>query len=135
MSSRTRRALALVLLVALGGCTTGGDGTTSIGFQRKPKASPATEKRTPQLEITVTAANTVLVEGEPVTLRQLAARLDQTKKAGESVWYYRENPTSKAPPITREVLELVMERGLAFSMSSEPDFSTWIDESGNPRRR
>ena len=135
MNSPARWTGVLILLAALAGCTAAGDGTTSIGFQKKMKASPAREKKTPQLEITVTAANTVVVEGKAVTLAQLAARLDQTKAAGESVWYYRENPTSMAPPITREVLEMVMERGLSFTMSSEPDFSTWIDETGNARRR
>lgn len=136
---RIRRDLIglLLLLSAVSGCTTHvrEDGTVSMGSEKKARASPATEKKTPQLEITVTAANTVLVEGESITLDQLATRLDETKASGESVWYYRENPAGQAPPITKDVLQLVMDRGLALSMSSEPDFSTWIDEAGNARRR
>ena len=135
---RVHLAIAVVLGVLCGsGVQRRDDGTWAIAFA-SPAARPAPEieRATPQLEVTVTAAGHVLVEGQAISLERLAARVEDAKAAGyEEVWYYRENPFSDPPPIARPVIELLTRHGVRIATSTAPDFSNWVDASGRPRPR
>ncbi len=71
------------------------------------------------LKISILAEGTILLNGDPVTLEQLAPALDH---AG-AVWYYRENAAGAAPPAATEVMKLIVARKLPLRLSTLPDFS------------
>lgn len=89
----------------------------------------------PHVEISVYQNGRLLMDGEETTLDALAGRLDELKARDGAVWYYRE-PTAQEPTrVAADVLRLVVERQLPVSMSTKPDFSTYVGEGGRVHRR
>src|SRR5579872_2180530 len=75
------------------------------------------------LRVSVLGDGSVLLNGNRVTVTELAAALDG--RAGEEcvIWYYRENASGDAPPVSVEVMKLITERRLAVRLSTKADFS------------
>ena len=77
-------------------------------------------------KVSVLADNSVLLEGRPITVEELAQALDGAPKEGAAVWYYRENAGGEAPPAAMQVMKLIVDRRLPVKLSSKPDFSDSI---------
>jgi len=85
--------------------------------------------------ISVLGSGEILLNGKPIDLTQLEQNLQTFKTEGWSVWYYRDNPAGEPPPNAMAVLDVVMRNNLPISMSSQPDFSDYIDENGWAQKR
>lgn len=85
--------------------------------------------------ISVLSSGDILLNGKPIELAQLESNLERLKAEGGSVWYYRANPVGEPPPNAMAVLDLVMRNNLPINMSSQPDFSDYIDENGWVQKR
>jgi len=77
-------------------------------------------------KISVLADNSLLLEGRPITLDELAQALDGATNPGAAVWYYRENAAGEAPPVAAQAMKLIVDRRLPVKLSSKPDFSDSI---------
>jgi hypothetical protein len=75
------------------------------------------------LKLSVLVDGTVLLNGSPIMLTDLAQELSAHPKEDLVVWYYRENAGAAAPPVAAEVMKLIVDRSLRMRLSSKPDFS------------
>lgn len=115
--STIRLIVAIIVLITLIGCKKsqplGGDMTI--------------------LKIKISAEGEITVDGEPLPLDQVSAKLAELKKANGTVMYYRENPKDEPHPNAMKVMELVVENRLPIRLSAKPDFSDVVDEKGVSR--
>lgn len=87
------------------------------------------------IKIIVTAAGEVSADGDPVTMKELALKLIDTKVSNGEVWYHRESPEEEEPhPIAMDVIDLVGRIKLPVRLSLKRDFSEFVDGQGNSRR-
>jgi hypothetical protein len=77
----------------------------------------------------------LLLNGTATDLSEIEAEFARLKKVGGAVWYYRESPESEPPANAMAVVKLVVKYKLPISMSSKPDFSDYVDESGQSHPR
>ena len=92
----------------------------------------------PIARVSALADGRLLLNGEPVTVSLLSAALKNLKVANGVVWYYRENGQGEPTPqamSAMSAIKLIVEQSLPVSMSSKPDFSDYIDQSGNSKPR
>ena len=89
----------------------------------------------PIARVSALADGRLLLNGEPVTVSLLSAALKNLKVANGVVWYYRENGQGEPTPQAMSAIKLIVEQSLPVSMSSKPDFSDYIDQSGNSKPR
>ena len=94
-----------------------------------------TQGLTMNLKISVLASGSVLLDGEPTGLDNLAQAIHDAEPATDSVLYYRENAANEAPAVSGEVMKLVIAKKLAVSLSTKPDFSDYVDALGRTRPR
>jgi hypothetical protein len=76
----------------------------------------------PVVKISVLSSGTVLVDGSPVSVSELDAKLGTIEKENGVVWYYRENPSGEPPPVAKAVLDIVVAHRLPVKLFSQPDF-------------
>ena len=86
-------------------------------------------------KVSVLASGKLLLNGLPTDLAQIDAELQRQKSTGGSVWYYREGGQSEPPPEAMSVMELVAKHHLPVSMSTQPDFSDYVDGDGQVHAR
>ena len=89
----------------------------------------------PILKVSVLASGAVLLEGEPVSLEGLLAKLESAKTDRPVVWYYREAAEGEPPAQAMQVMKMVVENRLPISLSSKPDFSDYVDLKGQSHPR
>ena len=89
----------------------------------------------PIAKVSALADGRLLLNGEPVTVPLLSAALKKLKVANGVVWYYRENGQGEPTPQAMSAIKLIVEHSLPVSMSSKPDFSDYVDQSGNSKPR
>jgi len=82
------------------------------------------------LKLSALASGVVLLDGKPIELQELDRVLSEADKQRTAVWYYREGGTKDAPPHAMAVIQLVVKHKLRVSISSNPDFSDYIDGKG-----
>ena len=87
------------------------------------------------LKISTFADGTVRADAKEVDLSGLDKLLSKLKQDEGVVWYYRENPTKEPHPRALEVVKLIVKHALPVSMSTRPDFSDYVDTSGNSKPR
>ncbi|MGH7711007.1 MAG: ExbD/TolR family protein [Gemmatimonadaceae bacterium] len=87
------------------------------------------------MTIGVYANGSVFVNGIRVDTDGLESALQNAAATQKQVWYYRENPTSEAPPHAVDVINRIADHQLQVSMSSRPNFCDYIDENGTSRGR
>jgi hypothetical protein len=87
------------------------------------------------LKISVLSSGTVLLDGEPTGLANLAAAIQRAASPADCVLYYRENATGEPPAVSNEVLKLIIAKKLPVSLSTKPDFSDYVDSTGRSRPR
>lgn len=78
------------------------------------------------LKVSVLADGTILLDGNRVSLQNLADAFEAGSQKGAVVWYYRENAGAAPPPVALQVMKLVVDRRLPVRLSSKPDFSDTI---------
>ena len=87
------------------------------------------------LKISALASDALLLNGEPTGLDRLDQALAAAKAANAVVYYYRETPPADASPKAMEVLKLVVKHQLPVTLSTQPDFSDYVDAQGVPHPR
>jgi hypothetical protein len=75
------------------------------------------------LKISVLSNGELFLDGHTVTPEILEANLRQGALESAVVWYYRENPAGEAPPVAKQVIELIARNRLPVRLSARPDFS------------
>jgi hypothetical protein len=80
------------------------------------------------LKISVLATDALLLDGQPVTLRELEQTIKEGAAAKLTVWYYRENSAGEPSAFAAEVLRLITEHRLPIRLSSRPDFSDTVTD-------
>jgi hypothetical protein len=85
----------------------------------------------PVLKVSVLATGAILLDGHGIELDRLAQALQDAKRNDGAVYYYREAATGNPPPLqAMSVLNLVIQNKLPISLSSQPDFSDYVDAKG-----
>lgn len=98
-----------------------------------PISAAARQQRA--LKIAVFADGTIRVDAREVDFGTLDKLLVKLKQDEGIVWYYRQNPTQEPHHNALEVVQLIVKYALPVSMSTKPDFSDYVDSSGNPKPR
>lgn len=75
----------------------------------------------PELKIVVRATGEIFLDGQEVTLGELAGALDAAKLEGSTVRYTRENPAAEAPPEVEDVMKMITSRRLRIALSGPPE--------------
>jgi hypothetical protein len=102
---------------------------TLIAFLLKRKPGTENEREAAgnhamsEVRIKVTESGEITLEDHAVSLEQLSTKLADLKKSGGVVWYYRANPQCEPHPITKKVIELVIQNSLPIRFFTNPDFS------------
>jgi biopolymer transport protein ExbD len=101
-----------------------------------PGGDPLDEKPAVQaakiIKVKVSASGEISADGQPITLKQLAAKFADLKQVGGQV-YHRENPAGEPHPNAMKVIKLVAENKLTIKLSTKPDFSDAVDDKGVSR--
>lgn len=82
------------------------------------------------LKLSVLATGAVLLDGDLIAMGALDAKLASVDKQSTTIWYYREAAAKNPPPEAQAVIQLVVKHKLRISMSSQPDFSDYVDAKG-----
>jgi hypothetical protein len=82
------------------------------------------------LKISVLSSGSVLLDGEPAGLDNLAEAIQKAEPTTDCVLYYRENAAAEPPAVSGEVMNLVIAKKLPVSFSTKPDFSDYVDALG-----
>ena len=106
-----------------------------VSCSRHKDSTPAPKDTKPVLKISVFQSGKILLDGKESSMAQVEESLNQLKKEGGVVWYYREAGQQPAPPIAMQVVKMVVVKRLPITMSSKPDFSDYIGEDGQPHPR
>lgn len=106
----------------------------STGFQliACSRAPTSVSPNAPVLKIAVMTDGRITVDGSPATIDSLRVSLKRLAEQKGIVWYYREAGEAKAPPVSAEVIQAVIENRLPIKLSSRSDFSDAIDPDGKP---
>jgi hypothetical protein len=75
------------------------------------------------LKISVLASGDLLLDGNPVMLRDLGYALHAARERGAGVWYYREAADQEPPPSAGEVMKMIVENRLPVKLCVRPDFT------------
>jgi hypothetical protein len=84
----------------------------------------------PILKVSVNVSGAVLLDGEPVSLEGLGAKLESLKADRLVIWYYREAAEGEPPAEAMQVMKLIVDKQLPISLSSKADFSDYVDRKG-----
>src|SRR5947209_6681169 len=82
------------------------------------------------LKVSVLVSGSILLDGEPVSLEVLQAKLQSLKDQRGVVWYYREAAGGEPPAEAMHVMKMVTDNRLPISLSSKADFSDFVDRKG-----
>ena len=88
--------------------------------------------KAPILKIAVMADGRITADAKPATIDSLRSSLKELARLEGTVWYYREDAHSKAPPEALEVVQAVIENRLPVLMSTRPDFSDSFGVDSKP---
>jgi len=89
----------------------------------------------PILKVSVLVSGAMLLDGEPVSMEGLRARIESLKGDRPVVWYYREAAGGEPSAEAMQVMKLVTENRLPISLSSKADFSDYVDLKGRSHPR
>jgi hypothetical protein len=145
---RTPLLLSLSFACLFAGCdklspsTSSNTGTTPPAAPAQKSATPAAPAPTPAapavntqlVKVIVKSDGTILEDGRPNTIDALETRIKAVAAAGGECWYYREDLSGNAVMAER-VLQLVQIHNCRLSISTKPDFSTYLDAEGEVHQR
>lgn len=89
----------------------------------------------PVAKVAVSGSGAIALNGKRTTLAALDEDFKRLKAQSGVVWYHRENLTSEPHPNATAVVQLVIKYELPVSMSTKPDFSDYVDQTGVSRPR
>jgi biopolymer transport protein ExbD len=89
----------------------------------------------PSLRLSVSSSGEMRVDHKPVDLAALDRMLEELKRRGGEVWYYRQSSATEPPPQAMEAIKLIIKYSLPITMSTKPDFSDYVDVQGNSHPR
>jgi biopolymer transport protein ExbD len=84
--------------------------------QTEKEAVPKFDKT---VNVKVTKAGEVFYNKQPISLDELAAELNRLPKKTTVVCYYREAGDKEPPPITRQVIQKIIDAKLAVKLSEK----------------
>jgi hypothetical protein len=85
--------------------------------------------------VKVSAGGGITFDDKSVTQAELEQALDRLKKVNGAVLYYRERATGEAPAGAMDAFRAILGAGVPVSLSTEPDFSDYVDPQGNVHKR
>ena len=97
--------------------------------------SLAVAQRRPVVKLVALSSGEVRADDRVVDLATLDQLLGKLKQDDGAVWYYRQNASTEPPPQALEAIKLIVKYSLPVSMSTKPDFSDYVDASGNSQTR
>jgi len=95
----------------------------------------AQQPGTPVARVSVLSSGELLLNGQSTTLVELDAKFQQLKSKGGTVWYYRQDAQAEPSAEAMSVVKLVVKYALPISMSTQPNFSDYVDNQGHARAR
>jgi len=87
------------------------------------------------LKISVLTSGKILLNGQKISLKKLPPILQELKDKNGEVWYHRENSQQDPPEQATQVIQMVIDAKIPISLSSQPDFSDYIDGLGQSHPR
>jgi hypothetical protein len=95
----------------------------------------AQQSDTPVAKVSVLSSGKLLLNGEPTNLPGLDAAFQLLKTKDGTVWYYRQDAQAEPSAEAMSVVRLVVKYALPISMSTQPDFSDYVDNQGHAHAR
>jgi hypothetical protein len=89
----------------------------------------------PVARLAVFADGRVTLDGQPLQASKLDESFALLKQRNGMVWYYRQNAEAEPHPNAMSAIQLVVKHQLPVSLSTKPDFSDYVDESGQVKPR
>lgn len=86
-------------------------------------------------KVKVTAGGGITLDDKSVSQAELEQALDRLKMINGAILYYRERPTGEAPPNAMDAFRAILAAGLPVSLSTQPDFSDYVDDEGKTQKR
>jgi hypothetical protein len=87
------------------------------------------------LRVSILRDGKLLLNGGESSVGELSGALQEADRETTAVWFYREDAGSEPPAEALEVLRLITGKRLPVSLSSQPDFSDYVDDRGVSRPR
>jgi hypothetical protein len=110
------------------------------GCDRRPVVQSEPPKSVNQiqskiLKVAVYRDGKVEVDGAAMSVEDATRTIKATAGSETSVYYYREAGEEDPHPNASKIIAAVVGANLPISLSSQPDFSTYVDENGTIRKR
>ncbi len=87
------------------------------------------------MKISVFKDGRITIDGDEVTIEDTPARIQSASGTDTQVFYYREAGQEEPHPNAMKVIAAIAEAKLPISLSTKPDFSTYVDAEGFERPR
>ena len=87
------------------------------------------------LKVSVFRDGKVEIDGNELTIDEATQQIVAASGSETPVYYYREAGEEEPHPNASKIIASVVEAKLPISLSSEPDFSTYVDENGQIQKR
>ena len=89
----------------------------------------------PTARVSALANGRLLLNGKPADFAAIDSEFQRLKPLQGSVWYHRENAHTEPPPQAMAVVKLIIKHQLPVTLSTQPDFSDYVDAEGRSRPR
>src|SRR5262245_41049492 len=86
-------------------------------------------------KVKVTSKGGITLDDKSVSQAELEMALDRLKAVNGAILYYRERPTGEAPEGAMDAFRAILAAGLPVSLSTQPDFSDYVDPDGQTQKR
>jgi hypothetical protein len=113
-------------------CVTGCDRSPVVQSEPPKKVSNTASKI---LKVAVYRDGKVVIDGAALSIEDAARHIGAAADSETSIFYYREAGEEEPHPNASKIIAAVVEAKLPISLSSEPDFSTYVDENGTIKQR
>lgn len=87
------------------------------------------------MKISVFKDGRIKIDGEELSLEEAVDQILAASGSETQVFYYRESGQEEPHPNAMKIIAAVVEAKLPISLSTKPDFSTYVDEQGMERPR
>ena len=87
------------------------------------------------LKVSVFRDGRVNINGKELSIDDAVQQIGAASSSDSLVYYYREAGQEEPHPNASKIIASVIDANLAISLSSEPDFSTYVDENGQIKKR
>jgi hypothetical protein len=102
----------------------------AFNIDPRPDEQSASGAYRPVAKVRVSQAGDIEMNGVRLNPEEFRSALEKLRDRGGAVWYYRERMNEPPSEAALKAFKSVVDAGLPIRMSSKPDFSDYIDESG-----